>query len=247
MSEDAPQGWDRLKPEVSGRIRPFIEEVAAVHGEHLVSAAVTGSAVIEGPDHDPVSVGSVLVFDELALGYVESVAPLGKKYGRRGVAVPLVMSEKYIEESRDVFALEFLNLRLAHVTVLGKEVFRDLAIPRADLRTQCERELKSFLIRLRQGYLSSAGDGVALEQVVREASASFFSIVRGVLCLLDTQITLDEKADAEALREKLKLNAEPVYGRMLLADVRTRPKEDFEKFYAFAEGLAAGVNGLKIE
>ncbi len=235
-------GWDRVKPEVRDRVRPFVEEVVPAIGPSLESVTVTGRAVLEGPDFDPLGIQTVLVFDEVALRHVETIAPLGKRHGKKGLSAPLLMSARYVRESLDVFPLEFLNIRLAHVTVLGKDLFRDLEIPRDHLRTQCEREIKTFLIRLRQGYLSSTGEGRALEAVVREASASFFSIVRGMLHLTGTEISLDEKKDAEAIRGKLGIAAEAVYARLLLGDVRAHPKENFEKFYAFAEQLAARVN-----
>ncbi len=247
MTDLRSDNWNALRPEVGDRIRPFMESVAASLGSHLQCAAVTGSAVVQGPDFDSTTIHSVLVFDELALRYVEEIAPLGKKYGRKGVAAPLVMSSEYIRESLDVFPLEFLSIKLAHVTVHGKDVFEKLEIPPADLRRQCERELKSFLIRLRQGYLSSAGNVRVLEKVLRDAASSFFSIVRGVLHLLHAEILHDERKDVETLKEKVELSATPIHTQMLLEEVRAHPKEDFEKFYAFAEEFSAKVNNLEIE
>ncbi|MBI4564153.1 MAG: hypothetical protein HY716_05615 [Planctomycetes bacterium] len=240
-----PEGWDRLRPDVRDRVRPFITDVAGALGEHLVGAAVTGKAALQGPDFDAGRIETILVCDELSVRHVEIVAPMGKKHGKKGLAAPLILSATYIEESKDVFPLEFFNIKLIRATVHGRDVFADLDIAPEDLRRQCEREIRTFLIRLRQGYLSSAGEGRALEEVVREASVNFGAIVRGVLHLLRADIALDEEKDARALRERLNLAAQPVHARMLLGDVRAHPRENFEKFYAFAHELSGHVNDLK--
>jgi len=48
----------------------------------------------------------------MELGFLESLAPKGKKYRKSGVASPLVMTPDYIQNSLDVFPIEFLNIRL---------------------------------------------------------------------------------------------------------------------------------------
>ena len=69
------------------------------------------------------------------------------------------MTPEYIRTSLDVFPVEFLNFKLIHATVFGEDIFESLEINRMDLRRQCERELKVKLVSLRQGYISSLGDG----------------------------------------------------------------------------------------
>ena len=92
------------------------------------------------------------------LDFLDLLAPLGKKYGKKQIAAPLIMTPKYIDESSDVFPMEFLNIKLLHYPVFGNDIFKNLEISASYLRRQCERELKARLIGLRQGYISAAGD-----------------------------------------------------------------------------------------
>ena len=238
---------DVLKIEVQDRIRSFLREILEKLGKHVDSFVVTGRSALDTSDFSPETVESVLVVDKMSLHYVEDIAPLGKKHGSRGLRTPLIMSKDYIQESLDVFPMEFLNYQLAHKTVFGEDPFSALTFEKKDLRLQCERELKSFLIRLRQGYLSSTGEARILANVVRDAADNFFSIVRGVLFLVDGKIANVEKEDVRALGQALSLSAPGVTSEQLLETLKKHPQKNFETFYAFADELSRKVNDLEVK
>lgn len=238
---------EALKPEVRDRVRSFLGAILEKLGKHVESFTVTGRSALDTDDYQPETIQSVLVVDRMSLHYIEDIAPLGKKHGTRGVHSPLVMSREYIEESLDVFPMEFLNFQWAHKTVYGKDPFQGLSFQKKDLRLQCERELKLFLIRLRQGYLSSTGQSKLLENVVRDAATNFFSIVRGVLFLVDGEIRHLEKDDMKTLRERFSLSAEGITSAHLLETLKKQPQKNFETFYAFADELSRKVNDLEVK
>ena len=173
-----------LGAEVSKRYQPFIDDILqkrrdAVHSVHIYGSALT-------PDYDPKisDINSVIVLNQMDLRFLEQLAPLGKKYGKKGVAAPLIMTPVYIENSVDVFPVEFLNIKLVHHTIFGDDVFNNLVIRNSDLRRQCEREMKVKLIGMRQGYLSAAGDTKVLARGFTESLAEYIALFKGIIVLL---------------------------------------------------------------
>jgi len=175
---------ERLSPGVRAKAAPFLEELVktvgpAAHSLHLVGSAVT-------PDWDPgrSDINTLLVLREMDLTALESIAPLGQRFKGSGIAPPLVMDEGYIRSSLDVFPMEFLEMRLIHETVLGEDILARIAIDPGDLRHQCEREIKSRLVGLRQGYLRALGEPKALNETLVRFLSGYQPLARGILVLL---------------------------------------------------------------
>lgn len=188
---------ERLSPGVRAKAAPFLEELAKVVGPAAHSIHLVGSAVT--PDWDPgrSDINTLLVLREMELRVLESVAPLGQRFKGSGIAPPLVMDERYIDSSLDVFPMEFLEMRLIHETVLGEDLLAGIAIDRGDLRQQCEREIKSRLVGLRQGYLRALGEPRALTEVLVRFLAGYQPLARGILVLLGKEPPL-RRAEAFA-------------------------------------------------
>ncbi len=229
---------------VAKKIHPFRDALQSTLKERLISMAVTGRAALVTEDFSDDRVESVVVLDTVSLDAVEQVAPLGRKFVRRGVASPLLMSRPYIAASLDVFPLEFLEIKRAHLTIHGDDVFDDLSIEKRDLRRQCERELKSFLIRLRQGYLASTGQERALGAVMRDAAGSLAAVVRGILHLLDEPVRLAVREDFGAIHRRLELTGEPIDPRPMLHTDSPATREQFERIYNFAVSVAEKVDRI---
>lgn len=166
------------------KFNPFLEGVLSGYREKIHSIYITGSALT--PDYDPKQsdINSVVVLKEMDFRFLKHLAPLGKKYGKKKLAAPLMMTPDYIDKSLDVFPIEFLNIKLLHHAVFGEDLFDNLDIQNAHLRHQCERELKVKLIGLRQGYLSSAGDRKILTDIFVNTISGYIPLFRGIILLL---------------------------------------------------------------
>jgi hypothetical protein len=178
---------DRLSPAVRAKAAPFFEELARLAGARLHSLYLVGSAVTADWVAGRSDVNSLLVLREADLAVLEAIAPLGRRFHGSGIAPPLVMDTAYVRDSLDVFPMEFLDLRHIHVTVLGEDLLAGLAIERADLRRQCEFEVKSRLVGLQQRYLRALGEPKALAEALVHFIAGYQPLARGVLVLLERQ------------------------------------------------------------
>jgi len=93
------------------------------------------------------------------------------------------MTPRYVNESLDVFPIEFLNLHHIHRTVYGEDLFAEVPVERRDLRLQCERDLKAKLIGLRQGYLAAAGNARILNKNFSMAISGYMPLFRAIIYL----------------------------------------------------------------
>ncbi len=193
--------------QVADRYQPFLQEVLAAGGQLIHSVHVSGGALTADFDPRVADIHSVIVLQRMEFGFLKLLAPRGKKYGKKGITAPLIMTPEYINSSLDVFPIEFLDLKLLHRTVHGEDLLENLEIGMTDLRQQCERELKSHLISLRQGYLSAAGDRKMLaEGFLSHTYSRYLPLFRGVAYLMGTEPAIDPLSVLKQLKESTGMN-----------------------------------------
>jgi len=156
-------------------------------GANLRSLTLFGRVLDASFDVERHPIRSVLIVDKVDLHQLRRVGEDGVRLGRLGFCAPLVMTPAYIDASRDTFPLELVDIQLRHVTILGDDSFTGLAFEDTHIRLQCERELKTVLIGLRQGLLASAGDERRLGGVATEVGEGLVRTLRGLLWLRGTR------------------------------------------------------------
>lgn len=241
---------EKLNPVARKRISPFLEEVLGRYEEKIHSIHITGTAITEDFDEKISDVNSIFVLKGMDLKFLAIVAPLGKKYSRQKVAAPLIMTPDYIESSLDVFPIEFLNFSLSHATVFGDDIFENIRIDRMDLRHQCERELKTKLIWLRQGYISSMGDRKMLSEGFINSITGYMPLFRGIISLLGKEPPLLQSAVIRSMSEAAGINTD-IFAKVLKdKHEKIRRSVDelntiFEDYYAVTEQLGKIVDEIK--
>jgi hypothetical protein len=238
-----------LKADLADRYKPFLEVLLGNHQEKMHSVYIVGSALTRDYDPQKSDINSVIVLHEMDLKFLEMLAPLGKKYGKKGIAAPLFMTPAYIDNSRDVFPIEFLNIKLLHHTVFGQDIFSDLAIDRADLRQQCERELKVKLIGLRQGYISAAGDHKILAKGFADSFAGYMPLFKAILVLLGHEAPQNNREILSALTDVSGIRTDAF--KQVLA-LKSRPTKTtieklnlvFKDYYEIIEQLGEMIDAL---
>ena len=173
-----------LKGDIADRYKPFLDKVLELHQDLIHSVYIVGSALTQDFDPRTSDINSVIVLEKMDLKFLEFLAPLGKKFGRKRIAAPLIMTPEYINTSLDVFPIEFFNIQQLHLTVFGDDIMLDLNIKKSDLRRQCEQELKVKLIGLRQGYVSAAGDQKILARGFAESFSGYMPLFKAIIMLL---------------------------------------------------------------
>jgi len=241
---------EKLNTLAANKIKPFLDDVLSKFKNKIHSIHITGSATNDDFDEKVSDVNSIIVLKEMDLQVLELLAPLGKKYNKHKVAAPLIMTPDYISTSLDVFPIEFLNFKLIHSTVMGKDILESMEFDRMDLRHQCERELKAKLIWLRQGYLSSMGDRKMLTDGFTGSITGYIPLFRGVISLLGKEPPVIQSKVMASLSEATNINTE-VFSKILKArHEKVKLSIDelntiFEDYYTATEKIGKLVDEIK--
>jgi len=171
--------------------------------------------------------------------------------GKQKLRAPLLMTREYIEQSLDVFGVEFLDFQLNHVTVFGPDPFTDLKFRKEDVRLQCERELKSALIKLRQGYIQSLGKPKLVGQLLISCVSELVFLLRGILWLQDTERPTKLLPTLNIASENLKFDADSIKSLLILKQQHNLPDSDsienmFESLYTSIDQLARKVDQMRV-
>ena len=122
-------------------------------GDNLVSAFVHGDCLMEGFSalESPWTISFIFKSNS-----VEDMLPLQKltqKAKYENIQFNHVFSRFEIKSSQDVFPLEFLHIKSKNVTLCGETPLADFSPNLAELRMECERELRGLLVHLRRAFL----------------------------------------------------------------------------------------------
>jgi hypothetical protein len=165
------------------RARAFARDLEGAYGDALVSAVLYGSAA-RGEYREGVSDLNVLVLlSDTRSETLRRGSALARGWVKEGNRPPLLMGEAEWRASTDVFAIEMADIRDAHLVLHGIDPFAEIEIDSADLRRQCESELKGKHIQLRERYLLAAGEPGELEPLLLRSFSTFLVLFRTVLRL----------------------------------------------------------------
>jgi hypothetical protein len=238
-----------LAPAVTNKIGPMLDDLLGEHASNIHSIHITGSAVIPDYNEKLSDINSVVVLRDMDLKFIKFLAPLGKKYGKKKIAAPFVMTPEYIRNSLDAFPVEFLDFKLIHKTVYGPDIFMPLEIARAPLRLQAEREIKTKLIHLRQGFISSLGKKEHLSVILVRSFTGSMALFRAIIKLLGKEPPVARAEVVETFGAATGIDTAVFEKMLLLKGGRIKPSEQelhalFEHYYNALEATGKTVDEL---
>jgi hypothetical protein len=240
---------DNISHAAAVRIRPFFEGILDRRLQEVHSLYVTGSA-ITGDFNDKTSdINSLVVLNEINFDFLGFLASLGKKFGAKGVAAPLIMTPPYINESLDVFPMEFLELKMIHKLVYGQDILTNIKIETPLLRLQCEREVKTRLIGLRQGYLSALGKPDTIAHLLSRSITGCMPLFRAIIYLKGSKPPIEKNRVLDVLENTLGIKTAPFAGALSFKKGKPKNRDIiiplFESYYTNLEAVSDIVNALE--
>lgn len=234
-----------LTPVVAQRIGPFFHEILEGYPRNVHSLHLVGSALTPDFREKTSVIHSVIVLHNMDFSFIRFLAPLGRKYRKKGVAAPLVLTPDSIRDSLDVFPVEFHDFRLIHRTVWGEDIFSGLNIDRRYLRLQCEREIKTRLVGLRQSYISSLGEKGRLTDILSQSIVGCMPLLRAVTRLSGKEPPVKRREVVLRVEEISSLKAD-VFEELLQlrAGVLKPSREELQRLYEEYHALLEKIGGL---
>jgi len=170
----------KIPGRLKNNIQVFIQKLKDIYQQDLISAILYGSAA-SGEFVDKYSNLNLLVV--LKNTDLENLKKATRVINKFSTINPLFLNEDYIASSTDIFPIEFLDMQENYLVLYGKDVLKGINIDIRNLRFQCEQELKSKLINLRQLYLRINKDKTALRNLLFKSFTSILHILRNVVRL----------------------------------------------------------------
>lgn len=179
----------RIQPsdEILDAARHWLHPVREALGGEFLGAYLTGSVLTQGFDPALSRVNIMVVSRHLEPDILDRLAaavPHEKKKKKAALQFePLFVTLPQIQQSLDVFPIEWLDIQERHLRLEGDNVFETLDVPRHHLRRQCEHQLRGKNIQLRQAYVMSRNDPAALEAELSGVASTFATLFRTLIRL----------------------------------------------------------------
>ncbi|HEX5726233.1 MAG TPA: nucleotidyltransferase domain-containing protein [Longimicrobiaceae bacterium] len=192
------------------RAEAFARELAGLYGGDLVAAVLYGSAA-RGEYREGVSDLNLLVLlRDAAPATLRRASAAARRWVDGGNPPPMMLAEDEWRRSADVFPIELTDIRDAHRVLHGADPFAGIAIDPADLRHQCEAELKGKQIQLRERYLLTSGQPAELGELLVRSFSTFLVLFRTVLRLEEGEAPRDPEAVVRAVAGRAGFDPGPV-------------------------------------
>jgi hypothetical protein len=225
------------------------DDYKAIYGADLISIILYGSAV--GQDYRPgrSDINFMMVLSEGGIEQLDKAFKTVAKWRRRNVAIPLFLTEGYIQSSLDVFPIEYLNFQQNHRLVFGNDVLKGLTFKTEDVRLQCEREIKGKLLLLREAFLETMGKDRQLKELIGRSLGALSAIFEALLYLKEEPPPTGKRAIIARTCELFDLDG-PLFTKLLdLKEEKFKPGHDevrvmFRDYLTQMRKLAKRVDAL---
>ncbi len=228
----------------------FVSDCRQAFGDGVLSVVLYGSAA--GDDYEPgrSDVNLLVVLSEQAIEELERAFSLTARWRKRGVAVPLFLTEDYIRRSLDAFPVEYLDLQRRHLLVYGKDVLKSLRPEPRYVRLQCEREAKGKLLLLREAYLETGGAPKALRDLIFRSLGAVLAILEALLQLEGSEIPKGRRAAVRAACRRLGLDGSLFDELLDIRQGRKKPGSEelrtiFKKYLSQMKKISDIVDGME--
>lgn len=228
----------KIQSQLKRIVGDFTQRLKDIYQENLVSLILYGSAASGEFIENHSNLNLLVVLKDIAPEELKKASCLINKYRFKTIS-PLFLTEKYIQSSLDIFPIEFLDMQENYLVVQGLDVLKGINVDTRNLRFQCEQELKSKLINLRQLYIRINKDKPALRNLLFKSITSVLHILRNVLRLKGKKPAYNKEDIVKELAAEFSIDAS-VWAKILSAKnkrikIGNRDTEDL--FVAFVKDL----------
>lgn len=203
----------------------IIDDYKEVFGDDVKSIVLYGSAT--GGSYIPgkSDINFMILLSEAGIEHLDRAFKTVAKWKKKNVAVPLFLTQQYVDTSLDVYPIEYLNFQRHHILVYGVDILKDLAFNRDFLRLQCEREIKGKLLLLRKAFLETFGKKKGLQEVIDQSLTAFIAIFEALLFLQGKEQPSEKREIIRSTCELFDLDSELFEKLLFTKEQRIKPDE----------------------
>lgn len=174
---------DMLNEEVKKKMVSYCSDLLMILGSNIRSILIYGSASSGEYIQGKSDINLLVVCDKIDIDVLKSLEKVVKGGIKRKIPPPLLFTPEHIKRSKDVFPIEFLEMKDNHVTIYGEEIFEKLDINDEHLRLECEEQIKGKLIRTRQAWFEATGNKKRVASLLYTSLVNIIPSVKGIIRL----------------------------------------------------------------
>jgi hypothetical protein len=221
---DPRQGLRPAPEPLATDARSWIAPLTTAAGQSFRTLYLYGNAL--SPDFDPATgnVNLLCVVTDLGSPRLDALAAaVGQVRGGKAPKwrfAPLILEEEQVLRAADVFPNDFLDLVRRRALLAGEDLLASAEISLDHMRFQCEYELRSRLVALRQSFLFEAGNPAHCELLLERAAIGSSALYRHLLSLAGQEPVEGREALARAVAQAYAVDAEAL---LAPEDARLKP------------------------
>lgn len=154
-----------------GPLAVALHDLQNIFGERLQAFVAYGQ-----PGANPAP--SLALVRSITADDLDQCASHAAAWHRAGCGTPLLLTRDEFAGSLDAFPIEYGEILDTHQVVFGLDPFTGLTIRTEDLRRECETQVKSHLLHLRENYIDCRGRQSEVGALVAEGAPAFALILR---------------------------------------------------------------------
>ena len=153
MTTNSP--WSQLQEDTHAPLRGFLRSIK----QHLASQAILvyGSAARGEFLQGYSNINVLIMLEHITQPVLQQWSGIHKQWAREKIVAPLFLTHKDLQQSSDVFPLEFLDIKERHILLEGRDPFPELHVNSTNLFSKCRQEVHGNLLRVRQCYVEGWG------------------------------------------------------------------------------------------
>lgn len=186
----------------------FTAELRTAFGDDLTAVVLYGSAAGRAVEEPTSSQNVLVIVRTLQPDALRRAAAATALWQQAGNPAPLILTAAEWRSSRDVFAMEHLDILQRHRVAHGALPVQALPTD-ADLRRQLEYEAMGALIHLRQGILICNGDHARELDLLAISKGTVLALFRSLLRLHGAPVPTDPDEAIRAAAAAARLDAAP--------------------------------------
>lgn len=230
----------------------FTKDLQEAFGEDLVSISLYGSGATGEYVPGKSDLNFLVILKDDSVDSLRRGMAVTARWRKRMVNTPLFMTRAYIDSSLDSYPIEFLDMQANYRLVHGEDILKTLAFRPADLRVQCERELKGKALRLRQVYLEARDKPKAMREIIASSITAFTSIFQGLLFLKAKAIPKTKREIIYQVSREFGLDADTFLKLLAIRAGKKKTSsaeilELFKKYVTEIDALSDAVDELPLK
>ncbi len=188
-------------------VSALVSDYQDVFGEDLICIIMYGSAVTHEYKPGVSDINVAIVLNDNSISQISKSIALQKKWVKSGVSTPFFMTMQYIQNSRDTYPVEFIDMRSNYRVLFGEDIFENFEIKHEHIRLQCERELRGIAIHLRRSFVQCAGNNKSLSGLLNASIRRLIPVFKGLLVLKEKSIPKSKSDIVSAVEDSYNLGA----------------------------------------